>query len=122
MSKQEQLGKVISELKAAVPEIMGVSLASLDGLNIISDLEESNAARIAALTATASGLGKRVTTTLSLGEDQELVIRGEKGLFSVYRIENLAVLAVLTRAGANLGLINLEARTAVSKIKDILAS
>jgi predicted regulator of Ras-like GTPase activity (Roadblock/LC7/MglB family) len=122
MSKQEQLGKVISELKAAVPEIMGVSLASLDGLNIISDLEESNAARIAALTATASGLGKRVTTTLSLGEDQELVIRGEKGLFSVYRIENLAVLAVLTRAGANLGLINLEARNAVSKIKDILAS
>jgi uncharacterized protein len=122
MSKQEQLGKVISELKAAVPEIIGVSLASLDGLNIISDLEESNAARIAALTATASSLGKRVTTTLSLGEDQELVIRGEKGLFSVYRIENLAVLAVLTRAGANLGLINLEARTAVSKIKDILAS
>jgi predicted regulator of Ras-like GTPase activity (Roadblock/LC7/MglB family) len=122
MSKQEQLGKVISELKTAVPEIMGVSLASLDGLNIISDLEESNAARIAALTATASGLGKRVTTTLSLGEDQELVIRGEKGLFSVYRIENLAVLAVLTRAGANLGLINLEARNAVSKIKDILAS
>jgi hypothetical protein len=122
MSKQEQLGKVISELKAAVPEIMGVSLASLDGLNIISDLEESNAARIAALTATASGLGKRVTTTLSLGEDQELVIRGENGLFSVYRIENLAVFAVLTRAGANLGLINLEARNAVSKIKDILAS
>jgi uncharacterized protein len=122
MSKQEQLGKVISELKAAVPEIIGVSLASLDGLNIISDLEESNAARIAALTATASSLGKRVTTTLSLGEDQELVIRGEKGLFSVYRIENLAVLAVLTRAGANLGLINLEARNAVSKIKDILAS
>jgi predicted regulator of Ras-like GTPase activity (Roadblock/LC7/MglB family) len=122
MSKQEQLGKVISELKAAVPEIMGLSLASLDGLNILSDLEESNAARIAALTATASGLGKRVTTTLSLGEDQELVIRGEKGLFLVYRIENLAVLAVLTRAGANLGLINLEARNAVSKIKDILAS
>jgi hypothetical protein len=122
MSKQEQLGKVISELKAAVPEIIGVSLASLDGLNIISDLEESNAARIAALTATASGLGKRVTTTLSLGEDQELVIRGENGLFSVYRIENLAVLAVLTRAGANLGLINLEARNTVSKIKDILAS
>ncbi len=122
MSKQEQLQRVISELKAAVPEIIGISVASLDGLNIVSDLEESNAARVAAISATAAGLSKRVTSTLSLGENQELVIRGENGLFLVYHIGNSAVLAVFTRSGVNLGFLNLEGRSAASKIKEILGS
>jgi predicted regulator of Ras-like GTPase activity (Roadblock/LC7/MglB family) len=120
MSKRQELEKIIVELRQAVVEINGVMVASLDGLTLATDLPEAEAARVAAMTATAAGLGRRMSETVGLGGIQELVLRGEQGYMMLYRAGEKAVLAVMARGGANLGLINLESRDAAQKIARLM--
>jgi hypothetical protein len=120
MSKQQQVEAVIRELRQALTDVSGVIVATPDGLVLGADISESDPARGAAMLATASGLGKRITETLNLGTAQELVIKGDRGYIAVYRAADKAVLGVLARADANLGLINLEARSAVGRLASIL--
>jgi hypothetical protein len=49
-----------------------------------------------------------------------LVLRGEQGYMMLYRAGEKAVLAVMARGGANLGLINLESRDAAQKIARLM--
>ena len=79
MSRQETLMQLVRELRQAVPEITGVMVASTDGLSLASDLPEAEAARAAAMAATALGLGKRIAQTSGLGGLEEVVVRGQSG-------------------------------------------
>jgi predicted regulator of Ras-like GTPase activity (Roadblock/LC7/MglB family) len=102
--------QLVRELRQAVPEITGVMVASTDGLSLASDLPEAEAARAAAMAATALGLGKRIAQTSGLGGLEEVVVRGQSGYLVVYSAGDKGVLAVAAPMGANLGLIHLEAR------------
>lgn len=120
MTRQEELSTLIRGLRAAVPEVSGVMVASVDGLPIVHDFLEGEAPRIAAMAATSLGLGKRIATSLRLGEFQETVIRGQSGYFVVYEAGENAVLAVALPAGANLGLVHLEAREVAKRLRELL--
>lgn len=120
MSRMEAIQELIRNLKMAVPEILGVMVASQDGLPMAHDFLEAEAPRIAAMAATSLGLGKRITATLRLGDFQEVVVRGEGGYLVVYEAGEKGVLAVTTPQGANLGLVHLEAREAAKRLKELL--
>lgn len=120
MSRQVELQEVIRQLRQAVPEITGVMVASTDGLSLASDLPEAEAARAAAMAATALGLGKRIAQTSNLGGLEEVVVRGQSGYMVVYSAGDKGVLAVAAPAGANLGLIRLEAQGAAQRIAQVL--
>ena len=120
MSRQETLAQLIKELRQAVPELRGAMVASTDGLSLASDLSETEAARTAAMAATALGLGKRIAQTSSLGGLEEVVVRGQEGYLVVYSAGEKGVLAVAAPMGANLGLIHLEARGAAQRIAQAL--
>jgi len=120
MSRQENLAQLIKELQQAVPELQGVMVASTDGLSLASNLPEAEAARTAAMAATALGLGKRIAQTSSLGGLEEVVVRGQSGYLVVYSAGERGVLAVAAPMGANLGLIHLEARGAAQRIAQAL--
>lgn len=120
MNKVEALQELIRNLKAAVPEIRGVMVASQDGLPIAHDFPEAEAPRIAAMAATSLGLGKRIASTLRLGDFQEAVVRGAGGYLVVYEAGEKGVLAVAAPQGANLGLIHLEAREAAKELRELL--
>jgi len=77
MSKQEQLQQILNELKAALPELKEIIVASPDGLPVAQLGESEIATRLAAMAATAQGLGKRIATTTHLGNLVEIVIRGD---------------------------------------------
>ena len=121
MSRQAELQEVIRQLRQAVPEITGVMVASTDGLSLASNLPEAEAARTAAMAATALGLGKRIAQTSGLGGLEEVVVRGQSGYLVVYSAGERGVLAVAAPMGANLGLIHLEARGAAQRIAQALA-
>ncbi|WP_234553998.1 roadblock/LC7 domain-containing protein [Thermus caliditerrae] len=121
MSRQEELQGILRELRQAVPEITGVMVASTDGLSLATDLPEAEAARAAAMAATALGLGKRIAQTSALGGLEEVVVRGQAGYLVVYAAGDKGVLAVTAPMGANLGLIHLEARSAAAHIAQTLA-
>lgn len=109
--KQESLQQAITALRTAIPELRGVLVASVDGLPMAHSLSGSeDANRIAAMAATALGLGKRISDTLHAGELTETSVSGVDGHVFVYAAGNKGVLVVIAPASANTGLIHLEAR------------
>ncbi len=121
VGKQEALQQALAGLRAAIPEIRGVLIASTDGLPMAQNLSGSeDPNRVAAMAATALGLGKRISDTLSSGTLTETTVSGTNGQIFLYAAGGKGVLVVVAAAGANVGLINLEARDAVRTIAGIL--
>lgn len=120
MSKQVELQENLRVLRQAVPEITGVMVATSDGLPLATDLPESEAARVAAMSATALGLGKRIAQTTVLGALEEVVVRGKEGYLIIYSAGDKGVMAVTAPMGINLGLVHLEARQAAGRITALL--
>ena len=84
------------------------------------DFPDAEAERVAAMSATALGLGKRITERTNLGGLAEAVIRGDNGYLVVYAAGQHAVLVLSGPIDSNLGLMRLEARVAAVDIKQIL--
>ncbi len=120
-SKSGDLKLVIGAIRRAIPELNGVMIASQDGLAIAHDFPEADAERIAAMAATALGLGKRISERTSMGELAEAVVRGQNGYLVVYGAGADAVLVMQGPIDSNLGLMRIEARVASVEIKQLLA-
>ncbi len=120
-SKSSELNRVIASMHRAIPELHGVMIASTDGLSIAHDFPEADAERIAAMAATALGLGTRITERTNLGSLAEAVIRGEHGYLVVYSAGADAVLVLTGPLDSNLGLMRIEARVAAVDIKRLLS-
>lgn len=120
MSKQEELGRVIYDMRRSIPELHGVMIASTDGLSIAHDFPEAEAEKIAAMAATALGLGKRITERTSLGGLHEAVIRGDYGYLVVYAAGDNAILVLSAPVSANLGLMRIEARSSSAMVSQVL--
>lgn len=121
LSKSAQLDQVIAGMRRAIPELNGMMIASVDGLAIAHDFAEGDADRVAAMAATALGLGTRITERTDLGQLAESVIRGDRGYLVVYSAGEEAVLALSGPITSNLGLMRIEARLASVEIKRILS-
>lgn len=120
MSKQQELARVIYDMRRSIPELHGVMIASTDGLPISHDFLESEAERVAAMAATALGLGKRITERNNLGGLQETVVRGDHGYVVVYAAGENGILVMSGPITSNLGLMRIEARAASSLVGQIL--
>ncbi|MBB6098480.1 hypothetical protein HNR42_001914 [Deinobacterium chartae] len=121
MSKLEQIQGSIDRLRNAIPELHGALVASTDGLAIAQSLAgTADPNRMAAMAATALGLGKRITSTLSAGDLTETTVSGTEGQIHIYATGNKGVLAVVAPQGVNVGLVHLEAREVARELADIL--
>jgi hypothetical protein len=120
MSKHEELTRVIYDLRQAIPELHGVMIASTDGLAIAHDFPAGEAERVAAMAATALGLGKRITERTDLGGLLETVVRGNLGYLVVYSAGENAVLVLSGPSSANLGLMRIEAKAASTAVSRVL--
>ncbi|MFN3266751.1 MAG: roadblock/LC7 domain-containing protein [Deinococcales bacterium] len=121
LGKQEALQQALAALRASIPEVRGVLVASTDGLPVAQSLsgnEDPN--RVAAMAATALGLGKRISDTLNAGTLSETSVSGSNGQVFLYAAGTKGVLVVVAPANANVGLIHLEARDAARHIATIL--
>lgn len=122
MSTQEFLTQEIENLCEAIPELLGVLLASADGLPIAHSLTNgTDPNRLAAMAAASANLGKRVCDAVETGEVSEVSIRAVEGDLFVYNVAGKAVLAVLGPKNANAGLIHLESRNSATKIGELFA-
>jgi predicted regulator of Ras-like GTPase activity (Roadblock/LC7/MglB family) len=111
MARLDQLQKSVDGLRSAIPELRGVLVASTEGLPIAHSLSNgTDPARMAAMAAAATSLGRRVSDTLQSGTFEEISVAGADGQIFLYSAGNKGVLAVLGPAGCNAGLVHLEAR------------
>ncbi|WP_245935163.1 roadblock/LC7 domain-containing protein [Acidipropionibacterium virtanenii] len=115
-----ELSQVLAQMRRGIPELHGTMIASVDGLAVAHDFPEADAERVAAMAATALGLGKRITERTELGGLAEAVIRGDNGYLVVYSAGDDAVLVLQGPVDSNLGLMRIEARAAAVEIKQIL--
>ncbi|MCS7246621.1 MAG: roadblock/LC7 domain-containing protein [Anaerolineales bacterium] len=104
-------------MQSASPEIEASALVSVDGLIMASALPpDAEEDRVSAMSAAMISLGERISTELRRGELEQVYIRGSNGFVILSAVGQEAVLTVLARPNAKLGLVFLEMRRAAEDL------
>ena len=111
----------MAALQQRVPGVRGCVVAGVDGLVVTYDLpSDAEPHDLAALAATTYGLGRQCGAALRQGPFRETTIRSALGYFTVYAVNERALLAVLGDAGLNVARLHLEAGPVASRIASLL--
>src|SRR3990170_1978202 len=120
-SRTDQMVERLRDLQGGTPDIEASAIVSVDGLIMASSLpagvEED---RVSAMSAAMLSLGERIATELGRGGLDEVYIHGIDGYVLLMASGRDAVLTVLAREQAKLGLVLLEMRRAVGDLERIV--
>lgn len=116
-SRTQQMVDRLRDLQASSPDIEASAVVSVDGLTIASALpREVEEDRVSAMSAAMLSLGERIATELGRGNLDEVYIKGKSGHVLLMSVGDEAVLTVLARDQARLGLIFLDMRRAAEDL------
>jgi predicted regulator of Ras-like GTPase activity (Roadblock/LC7/MglB family) len=111
----------LRDLQASSEGVEAAAIVSVDGLSIASSLpagiEED---RVSAMSAAMISLGERISSELGRGLLQQLYVKGENGYVILSAIGEEAVLTVLARREARLGLIFLDVARTVQDLGNLI--
>jgi predicted regulator of Ras-like GTPase activity (Roadblock/LC7/MglB family) len=111
----------LRDLQISSPDIEAAAIVSVDGLPIASSLPQGvEEDRVSAMSAAMLSLGERIATELGRGMLDEVYVKGEKGYVILRAVGEEAVLTVLARQQAKLGLLFLDMRRAAEELAAIL--
>ena len=120
-TRTEQLADALRDLQSSSGDVEGAAIVSVDGLSMASalraDVEED---RVSAMSAAMLSLGERIAGELGRGELEQVNVKGENGYVILTAVGEEAVLTVLARSDAKLGLILLDVTRAVSTLTEIV--
>ncbi len=120
-SRADELNELLNQLKSSNPDIEAASIVTTDGLPIASSLPPGvNEDRVAAMTAAILALAEKAVNELKRGEFQEVYIRGSNGLLLVINAGLEALLTIVARKNAKLGLVLLDARRIAKRVSELL--
>ncbi len=120
-SRNEQMVERLRDLQVSSPAIEAAAIVSVDGLSIASSLPQGvEEDRVSAMSAAMLSLGERIATELGRGMLDEVYVKGEKGYVILRAVGEEAVLTVLARQQAKLGLLFLDMRRAAEELSTIL--
>jgi predicted regulator of Ras-like GTPase activity (Roadblock/LC7/MglB family) len=111
----------LRSMQVASSDIEGSAVVSVDGLIMASALPVgSEEDRVSAMSAAMISLGERIANELGRSTLEQVYIRGASGYVLLTAIGEEAVLTVLAREGAKLGLIFLEMRRAAEDLAKLV--
>jgi predicted regulator of Ras-like GTPase activity (Roadblock/LC7/MglB family) len=117
-SRTEMMVDRLRDLQASSPDVEASAVVSVDGLTMASalpnDVEED---RVSAMSAAMLSLGERIAGELGRGGLEQVYIKGESGYVILTSVGNEAVLTVLAREQAKLGLLFLDMRRAAEDLE-----
>lgn len=120
-SRTEQLSDRLRDLQASSGDVEAAAIVSVDGLSMASslpaDIEED---RVSAMSAAMLSLGERISSELGRGEMEQVMVKGENGYVILTAVGEEAVLTVLARKDAKLGLIFLDVNRTVEALSSIV--
>lgn len=120
MSTTEILDKILNDLKT-VGGVEASAIASRDGLLIHSALSrKQHAETFAAMSATMLGAAETATSELGKGIPDRIIVESKHGKVIATGAGSKALLIVMTKPEAGLGLILIEVAKASEKIKEVL--
>ncbi|MFI9045786.1 roadblock/LC7 domain-containing protein [Streptomyces sp. NPDC053427] len=107
-------------LRDQVRHLQGGMVASADGMVIAHDLRDIEPDGLAALTAAAIGVAKRLTEATGQGTFEESLTRGTGGYIAAYSAGRRAVLTAVAGPDTNVGRLHLQARRAAARIGTLM--
>lgn len=119
-SKEEKLKDPLDDLKD-IQGVTGAAVVRRDGLLIVSNLpQDIDADQLAAMTASTVGSGETASQTLSIGEVQKVTVESEDGKLISTGAGDEGILTILAEPDVNMGLVLVEMKKSVKKIKRVL--
>lgn len=119
--RDDMLKTILSDLNGSSADIEASAVVSSDGLMMAAllpaGMEED---RIGAMTAAMLALGSRTSDELMRGRLEQVLIKGAQGYVLLTSAGGDAVLAVMTKASAKLGLIFLDVKRAAESVAKIV--
>ncbi|KCZ72139.1 hypothetical protein ANME2D_01542 [Candidatus Methanoperedens nitroreducens] len=120
MTTIEMLEEILDDLKH-IGGIEASAVASRDGLLICSNVSRKlQAETFAAMSATMLGAAETATAELGKGVPDRIIVESKNGKLIATGAGSKALLLVMARPNAGLGLILVEVAKASQKIKEIL--
>jgi predicted regulator of Ras-like GTPase activity (Roadblock/LC7/MglB family) len=106
----------LCDLAASAVGVEAAVVVSLDGLPMASHGAPVDTDRLGALCGELVILARTIAQEFGRGDVDETWVRGDNGMALLLAAGNAAILAVLARGDARLGLLRLEARRAARSI------
>lgn len=120
-SRSEMMVERLQDMQARTPDIEASAVVSVDGLIMASSLPSSmDEDRISAMSAAMLSLGDRIASELERGQLNQVYIRGTNGIIILMAVGEEAVLTIMARSKAKLGLIFLEMRRATADLEQLI--
>ncbi len=120
-SREARLAEALDRLMEESVDVEASALVSLDGFIIASALPEGmQEDRVGAMSAAILALGERAAAELGRGQLTQVFIEGAEGYVLLVAAGGRAVLTVLARREAKLGLVLYDMRSAADTIAEIL--
>ena len=120
-TRTQQMIERLRSLRLSTPDVEASAVVSIDGLPIASDLpSDVEEDRVSAMSAAMLSLGERIATELGRGMLEQVYIRGDDGYVFLTSVGEDAVLTVLARKEAKLGLIFLDMRRVAEDLTQIV--
>ncbi|TPQ26032.1 roadblock/LC7 domain-containing protein [Methylomonas sp. EFPC3] len=119
--KADMLTSVLTELNGTSADIEASGVISTDGLMMASVLPAGmDEDRVGAMSAAMLSLGDRTAQELNRGNLEQVLIKGARGYVLMTYAGSEAVLTVLAKPNAKLGLIFLDVKRAAESISEML--
>ncbi len=120
-SRAQRIIERLRDMRSSAPDIEASAVVSVDGLILASDLPANvEEDRVSAMSAAMLSLGERISNELGRGALDQVYIRGDEGYVLLMAAGEEAVLTILARREAKLGLILLDARRSAADIAKLV--
>jgi predicted regulator of Ras-like GTPase activity (Roadblock/LC7/MglB family) len=119
--RADMLTSVLAELNGTSADIEASGVISTDGLMMASVLPAGlDEDRVGAMSAAMLSLGDRTAQELNRGGLEQVLIKGDSGYVLMTYAGDEAVLTVMAKPNAKLGLIFLDVKRAAESITELL--
>ena len=119
--REDMFTSILTDLNSSSVDIEASAVISTDGLTMAallpSTLDED---RVGAMSAAMLTLGDRTAKELERGTLEQVLIKGDKGYVLMTYAGEEAVLTVMAKPNAKLGLIFLDVKRAAESITELL--
>ena len=119
--RADMLTSILAELNGSSADIEASAIVSTDGLMMAallpSNMDED---RVGAMSAALLSLGDRTAKELARGGLEQVLIKGDKGYILMTHAGDDAVLTVLAKPQAKLGLIFLDVKRAAESVGKVI--
>ena len=119
--REDMLTSILSDLNGTSADIEASAVISTDGLMMAALLPSGmDEDRVGAMSAALLSLGDRAGRELARGSIERVMVQGEKGYVIMSASGTEAVLTILTKPNAKLGLVFLDMKRAAEALSKLI--